>query len=156
MLRLKAAASPVEAFTEATFQPVMDEVDEAINADDVTTVMLCSGRIYWDLVAERRRREAANVAIVRVERLSPIPVDAIRGAIAGYPNAARVLWVQDEPANQGPWPHMALNLTPRLEGHRLERICRPASSSPAVGSHAVHERQQKALLAAAFESGSTD
>ena len=156
MLRLKAAASPVEAFTEATFQPVKDEVDEAINADDVTTVMLCSGRIYWDLVAERRRREAANVAIVRVERLSPIPVDAIRAAIAGYPNAARVLWVQDEPANQGPWPHMALNLTPRLEGHRLERICRPASSSPAVGSHAVHERQQKALLAAAFEAGSTD
>jgi multifunctional 2-oxoglutarate metabolism enzyme len=156
MLRLRAATSPVEAFTESTFLPVIDEGDERIDADRVTRVILCSGRVYWDLVAERRRRETDDVPIVRVERLSPIPVDAIRSGIGRYPNAQHVVWVQDEPANQGPWPHMALNLTPQLDGHRLERVSRPASSSPAVGSHTVHERQQKALLAAAFGDESTD
>jgi 2-oxoglutarate dehydrogenase E1 component len=115
-------------------------------------VLLCSGRITWDLMAERKKREGdePTTAIVRIEQLYPRPVQEIQAELDRYPNLEEVRWVQDEPANMGPWPHMALNLTPELDGIPFYRVSRPESSSPSVGQASRHTDEQKALIQAAF------
>jgi 2-oxoglutarate dehydrogenase E1 component len=148
MLRTKAASSPVEDFTNGTFRPVLGDPDHRAN---VQRVILCSGKIYYDLVAERSVRKDESTAILRVEQLAPLPVAEILAELATYPDADLV-WAQQEPANQGPWPHMALNLVEHLGGRRLLRASRPASASPATGSGKRHEEEQRALLAKAFGS----
>ena len=112
---------------------------------NVDRVLLCSGKIYWDLVAERSKREDTSTAIVRVEQLAPLPVDEILAEIDKYPGA-QLVWAQQEPANMGPWPHVALNLPEFLGGRALHRASRPASASPASGSSKRHEEELVALL----------
>jgi multifunctional 2-oxoglutarate metabolism enzyme len=150
MLRSKAATSQPAEFTSGRFQPVI--ADDAIDPSAAQRVVLCSGKITWELLAERKRREGDNrqTAIVRVEQLSPLPVDALKAELAKYPNASEILWVQDEPANQGPWPHMALNLVPEL-GRTIRLVSRSASAAPSVGSGSVHKSEQASLLEAAFQ-----
>lgn len=147
MLRLKAASSKREEFTQGSFQPVI--TDNSVDPAKVTRVLLCSGKVTWDLHAEREKLGRTDVAIVRVERLYPTPVDEVKAAIAAFPNATDIVWVQEEPANQGMWPFMALNLAEHLT-RPLRRVSRAATASPAVGSHKVHEHEQAALVAAAF------
>ena len=151
MLRLKAAASKLSDFTSGTFRPVIGD-DQVQNA---TRVIFCSGKIYHDLVAEREKRGENTTAIVRVELLYPLPIDAMREEAAKHPNAT-LLWVQDEPANQGPWSHIALR-TSQAHGGRpiddnrvLRRVSRRSTASPATGNHHLHEDEQKALLQEAF------
>ncbi|MCW2655869.1 MAG: 2-oxoglutarate dehydrogenase component, partial [Jatrophihabitans sp.] len=147
LLRLKAAVSELDDFTGGTFQPVLPD----LKADDdaVTRVLLCSGKIYYDLAAARDAQERKDIAIVRVEQLYPLPADEIKAELARFPGA-EVVWVQEEPANQGAWPFMALNLPEYLDGRPLLRASRKASASPAVGSHSVHEAQQQEVVATAF------
>ncbi len=147
MLRLKAAASPVEEFTTGSFRPVIAERERLT---DVDRVLLCSGKIYWDLLAEREKRQDTRTAIVRFEQLYPLDLEGVMDALAPYPDA-QLVWVQDEPANQGPWPFIALNLPEHLEGRPLLRVSRPAAASPAVGSAKKHEAEQSTLLAQAFD-----
>ena len=147
MLRLKAAASAVDDFTHGTFQPVMPELQRL--AGPVDRVLLCSGKIYHDLVAERKKRGDTATAIVRLEQLYPLDVPGLQAAIEPFPTADLV-WVQDEPANQGPWPSIALSLPQDLAGRPLLRISRPASASPATGSAKKHQVEQSALIAQAF------
>jgi 2-oxoglutarate dehydrogenase E1 component len=147
LLRLKAAVSELDEFTSGTFQPVLP--DTAVDAANVRRVLLCAGKVYYDLVAERESSGRTDVAILRVEQLYPLPVDELKAALAGYPGV-EVVWVQEEPANQGGWPFMALNLPEHLEGRPLLRASRKASASPAVGSHSVHEAQQREVVATAF------
>jgi 2-oxoglutarate dehydrogenase E1 component len=148
MLRLKAATSKVAEFTQGRFRPVIPDTDA--DPAEVRRVLLCSGKVYYDLVAERRRRELRDTAVVRVERLHPLPVNEILETLAGYPNVSDLRWVQEEPANQGPWPFMALHLPEHLGDLLFYRVSRPASSSPACGSGAVHEAEQQALVAQAL------
>ncbi|MBA3233042.1 MAG: hypothetical protein H0T17_03690, partial [Propionibacteriales bacterium] len=117
----------------------------------VKRVLLCSGRLTWDLLAERQRREpdSTQTAILRLEQLYPRPADELKAELAKYPNAEKVRWVQDEPANMGPWPHMKLNLEPEI-GVVLERVSRAESAAPSVGQVAVHRDELAALLDAAF------
>ncbi len=149
MLRLKAASSAISDFTSGTFRPVISDpiVGKA------TRVIFCSGRIYHDLVAEREKSGEHGTAIVRVEQLYPFPTEAIATEISKYPGAT-LLWVQDEPANQGPWPFIALQLhetqNETLQNASFRRVSRRATASPATGSHYVHEEEQKALLIEAF------
>ena len=150
MLRLKAAASSMADFTSGTFLPVIGD-PAVINA---TRVIFCSGKIYHDLIAERTRLNDSSTAIVRVERLYPFPVAQMEVEAKKYPNA-NLLWVQDEPANQGAWPHVALSTTEAIggtavDGRVLRRISRRASASPATGNHHLHEDEAKALLDEAF------
>jgi 2-oxoglutarate dehydrogenase E1 component len=148
MLRLKAAASAVEDFTSGTFRPVIPEIHQAIDPAAVRRVLLCSGKVYWDLVAERAKRAESGgneIAIVRVEQLAPLAATEIAEAVAAYPNA-QIVWVQEEPANQGPWPFMALNLPAHLGGRQLVCVSRAASASPAAGSHKKHDLEQQALV----------
>ena len=146
MLRLKAAASPVEQFTSGQFRPVLPESSDKVDPAGVRRVVLCSGKVYYDLVAERAKRDnGSQVAVVRVEQLAPLPGAEIAEAVGSYPDA-ELVWVQEEPANQGPWPFMALNLPAHLGGRPLLSISRPASASPAAGSHKKHDAEQRALV----------
>jgi 2-oxoglutarate dehydrogenase E1 component len=150
MLRLKAAASALSDFTTGHFRPVIGD-DSVQNA---SRVIFCSGKIYHDLVAERTKLGETGTAIVRVELLYPLPIDEMVAEANKHPNA-NLLWVQDEPANQGPWSHIALRTSHAHGGHGfgdriLRRISRRATASPATGSHHLHEDEQKALLLEAF------
>jgi 2-oxoglutarate dehydrogenase E1 component len=150
MLKRKEAASFPEAFIDGYFRPVIGDAE--VDPEAVTKVLLCSGRITWDLVVERRRRgaEVADTAILRLEQLYPRPVEELKAELATYPNLQEIRWVQDEPANMGPWPHMALNLVPELDGIPFLRVSRNESSSPSVGQHSRHVEEQKSLLQQAF------
>jgi len=116
-------------------------------------LLLASGRIAWDLLAERKRREVGDrVAIARLEQLYPRPVEEVRAEIAKYPNLEEIRWVQDEPGNMGPWPHMKLNLASEL-GVDLPftQRSREESSAPSCGQLAVHQAELRGLLERAFD-----
>ncbi|MCT1816221.1 multifunctional oxoglutarate decarboxylase/oxoglutarate dehydrogenase thiamine pyrophosphate-binding subunit/dihydrolipoyllysine-residue succinyltransferase subunit [Micrococcus luteus] len=146
LLRLKAAANSVEDFTEGRFQPVIP--DAGVDAKDATRVLLVSGRLYYDLLARRQKSGDTSTAIVRVEQLYPLPLEEIRKALRAYPDAD-VAWVQDEPANQGPWPFMALNLVPQLDVP-VTLVSRPASAATSAGTKGRHDQELSTLLDAAF------
>src|SRR5687768_9873948 len=113
MLRLKAAASGVDDFITGTFRPVIS--DDSLDPAGVDRVLLVSGKVYHDLAAERAKRKDTSTAIVRLEQLYPLDMEGITEAIGRYPDA-QLVWVQDEPANQGPWPFIALALPQELGG----------------------------------------
>ncbi len=150
LLRLKAAVSEVDDFTSGTFRPV---IDDTVEPAGVRRVVLCSGKIYYDLLAERDRAQRTDVALVRVEQLYPLPGAEITQALARYPDA-ELVWTQEEPANQGAWSFIALNLPEQLaaadDRRPLLRASRPAAASPAVGSATVHEAQQRSVVATAL------
>jgi 2-oxoglutarate dehydrogenase E1 component len=149
MLKRKEAASQPEAFTHGSFAPVVG--DSVADPEKVTTVLLCSGRITWDLMVERGKRQGdePTSAIVRIEQLYPRPVEELKGELGRFPNLREVRWIQDEPTNMGAAPHFRLNLFPELD-HDVRVISRPESSSPSVGQHSRHVEEQKELLNQAF------
>ncbi|MBT3153409.1 multifunctional oxoglutarate decarboxylase/oxoglutarate dehydrogenase thiamine pyrophosphate-binding subunit/dihydrolipoyllysine-residue succinyltransferase subunit [Streptomyces sp. CHD11] len=164
MLRLKAAAAKAEEFTTGQFRPVIG--DTSVDPAAVKKVVFTAGKVYYDLEAERQKRgatdaEAANTAIIRIERLYPLPGAELQAEIKKYPNAEKYLWAQEEPANQGAWPFIALNLIDHLDlsvgadlphDERLRRISRPHGSSPAVGSAKRHQAEQEQLVREVFEA----
>ncbi|WP_181794869.1 multifunctional oxoglutarate decarboxylase/oxoglutarate dehydrogenase thiamine pyrophosphate-binding subunit/dihydrolipoyllysine-residue succinyltransferase subunit [Streptomyces sp. WELS2] len=159
MLRLKAAASKAEEFTSGRFRPVIG--DSTVDPAAVRKVVFCAGKVYYDLEAERQKRGVTDTAIIRIERLYPLPGDELQAEVNKYPNAEKYLWAQEEPANQGAWPFIALNLIDHLDlavgadipaGERLRRISRPHSSSPAVGSAKRHQAEQEQLVREVFEA----
>jgi multifunctional 2-oxoglutarate metabolism enzyme len=149
MLKRKEAASQPEAFTQGSFAPVAG--DTVVDPEKVTTVLLCSGRITWDLMVERGKRQGdgPTTAIVRVAPLYPRPVEELKGELGRFPNLRDVRWVQDEPTNMGAAPHFRLNLFPELD-QDVTVISRPESSSPSVGQHSRHVEEQKELMDQAF------
>ncbi len=152
MLRLKAASSMPEDFTTGTFRPVLPDRKQ-LDASAVTRVLLASGKVVYDLEAARDKADDGTTAIVRVEQLAPLPAKEIAAELAKYPEA-EVVWVQDEPRNQGAWPFMALNLPQALadlgEQRALKIVSRRASASPATGSSKRHAEQQNELISAAL------
>ena len=154
MLRLKVAVSPVEDFISGGMQTVIGETDPevlaAAAANKVDRVLLCSGRIYWDLLAHRQHAEGKHTAIVRLEQLYPLDEPALLEALAPFAGA-ELVWVQDEPRNQGAWPWLALHLPDSITAGRLPRVvARPEAAAPAVGTSAAHVAQQKLILDEAF------
>jgi 2-oxoglutarate dehydrogenase E1 component len=143
MLRLRVAASPVDAFTSGRFEPVIDD-DQVADKAAVKRVLLMSGKIYYDLRAELDKNPNPEIALVRVEQYYPLPVTELKAAVDSYPNA-ELVWVQDEPENQGAWPFMILE-TSKLGSRPLNVVSRDASASPAVGSAKRHANEQTALL----------
>jgi 2-oxoglutarate dehydrogenase E1 component len=148
MLRLKAASSSVADFTSGVFQPVIDDT-QGLDKASVKRVILCSGKIYWDLMAELEKRSDKSIAVVRIEQLYPTPVDEIKQTYASYPNA-ELYWVQDEPANQGPWTYIGLFLPKYMNGQVPTLVSRPASASPATGSAKRHAVEQADVIARAL------
>ncbi|MBD3690049.1 multifunctional oxoglutarate decarboxylase/oxoglutarate dehydrogenase thiamine pyrophosphate-binding subunit/dihydrolipoyllysine-residue succinyltransferase subunit [Nanchangia anserum] len=150
LLRLSAATSPVEDFTSGSFRPVIDEVSDAVDKTRVSRVILTSGRVYYDLAKAREKNGRFDTAIVRLEQYYPLPVEELREVLAGYGDA-EVVWVQDEPANQGAAPFLQLQLPSELSGgQRLRVISRKAAASPAAGNMQLHKKQNATLMEDAF------
>ncbi|KQW44760.1 MULTISPECIES: 2-oxoglutarate dehydrogenase E1 component [unclassified Roseateles] len=151
LLRAKDATSPLADFTKGEFKTVIGEQDAALNAEKVKRVIVCSGKVYYDLVKARAEKKSADVAVIRVEQLYPFPHKAFAAELKKYPNATDIVWCQDEPQNQGAWffvqHYVHENMT---EGQKLGYAGRPASASPACGYAHLHQEQQKALLDQAF------
>ncbi|WP_454005150.1 2-oxoglutarate dehydrogenase E1 component [Alcaligenes sp. Marseille-Q7550] len=151
LLRNKDATSPLKDLAEGHFMPVIGERDESIVASAVKRVLVCSGKVYYDLLHARKEQERNDVAIIRVEQLYPFAHKSFQAELHKYANAKEVIWVQDEPQNQGAWfyvqHHIYENMT---EGQKLGYAGRPASASPAVGYLAKHQEQQKALIEQAY------
>ncbi|MER5637728.1 multifunctional oxoglutarate decarboxylase/oxoglutarate dehydrogenase thiamine pyrophosphate-binding subunit/dihydrolipoyllysine-residue succinyltransferase subunit [Kitasatospora sp. NPDC002227] len=156
MLRLKAAASAASEFTSGSFRPVIG--DTTVDPANVRKVIITSGKFYYDVAQAREERGVTDTAIVRVERLYPLPVAELQEELARYGDGVQFIWAQEEPANQGAWPFIAMNLVDHLQvvigrsanGARLRRVARPASSAPAVGSANRHKVEQAALLEEIF------
>ena len=150
LLRNKEAVSPLSDLAKGHFETVIPDHEE-LNASKVKRVIMCSGKVYYDLVNTRKEREANDAAVIRLEQLYPFPHKALAAELKKYPNATEIVWCQDEPQNQGAWffvqHYIMENMT---EGQKLGYAGRPASASPAVGYYAKHNEQQKALLDAAF------
>ncbi|ROP32224.1 2-oxoglutarate dehydrogenase E1 component [Couchioplanes caeruleus] len=153
LLRHKLAVSSVSDFTNGTFQPVLGDAGingTPLDASAVKRVLLCSGKVYYDLFQARAERGITDTAIIRMEQIHPLPVEELKAVLNQFPEAEDFAWVQEEPANQGAWSFVALNLLEHLEGVRLRRISRPAAAAPAVGSAKMHEAEQSALIEAAL------
>jgi 2-oxoglutarate dehydrogenase E1 component len=151
LLRHKEAVSSLNELAKGSFETIIGETDNSIDANKVKRVIACSGKVYYDLIAARRERKSDDVAIIRVEQLYPFPHKAFASELKKYPNVNEVVWCQDEPQNQGYWFQIQHNLLENMsDGQKLGYAGRPASASPAVGYYAKHNEQQKALLDAAF------
>ncbi|MEN3265706.1 multifunctional oxoglutarate decarboxylase/oxoglutarate dehydrogenase thiamine pyrophosphate-binding subunit/dihydrolipoyllysine-residue succinyltransferase subunit [Pseudonocardia sp.] len=150
MLRNRAVVSPLSDFTGGRFRSVIDDPrfrESDGPAAGVRKLLLCSGKIYYELAAARDKREIDDTAIVRIEQLYPVPDRQLAAVLERYPNAEDVRWVQEEPANQGAWPFFGLVLPeklPRLVG--IQRVSRRRMAAPAPGSSKVHEVEQAALI----------
>ena len=150
LLRNKDATSPLSEFTKGGFQTVIPEVKD-LKADKVKRLVVCSGKVYYDLVKKREEKGADDVAIVRVEQLYPFPHKAFSTEVKKYPNATELVWTQDEPQNQGAWFFVQHYIHENmLDGQKLGYSGRAASASPAVGYSHLHQEQQKALVDGAF------
>jgi 2-oxoglutarate dehydrogenase E1 component len=151
LLRNKEAASPLTDFTKGGFHTILPERDEAIEGKKVTRLVMCSGKVYYDLAKTRTEKKLDDVAIIRLEQLYPFPHKALNAELKKYPNLEEVVWCQDEPQNQGAWFFVQHNILENMsEGMRLAYAGRPASASPACGYAHLHQEQQKSLLTAAF------
>ncbi|MDP3424411.1 MAG: 2-oxoglutarate dehydrogenase E1 component [Burkholderiaceae bacterium] len=153
LLRNKDAASPLSEFTRGAFQTIIPEsnADVLKKADKVKRVVVCSGKVYYDLVKKRTEREADDVAIVRVEQLYPFPHKVFAAELRRFPNATEIVWCQDEPQNQGAWFFVQHYIHENmLDGQKLGYSGRASSASPAVGYAHLHQEQQKALVDGAF------
>jgi multifunctional 2-oxoglutarate metabolism enzyme len=147
MLRLRGATSPVEDFLEGRFEPVLDD-DRGIDAGAVTRVLLHAGKIHWDLRAELDKNPNPEIALVRLEQYYPAPIEELTRVLATYPNA-ELVWVQDEPENQGAWPFIALEVDDKL-GRPIRVISRAAAASTATGSPKVHANEHAEIMKAAL------
>jgi 2-oxoglutarate dehydrogenase E1 component len=143
LLRHPMAVSKVEDLTSGRFEPVLHDV---ATSDEVTRVLITSGKVYYDLKAARDKA-SAKVAILRLEQFYPFPQPLLAEALKGYPNAKEIVWVQEEPRNMGAWPFLREHLEAVVgSSATLLYVGRPKAAAPATGSHHRHEDQQKALV----------
>jgi len=157
MLRQKLSYSTLAEFTDGAFMPVLPEAEEGIKAESCRRVLICSGKVYYDLLAARREREIDDIAIVRAERLYPFPCEALQAEVARFAKAKEIVWVQEEPENQGAWYQIRHYLQHCVQDERLlKHLSRPAAAAPAVGSHKRHVEEQQALVDAALAKEEID
>jgi len=151
MLRNKAAVSPVEDFTAGKFQSVIP--DASVDPAEVKKVLFTSGKLYWEMDAYRRANDITDTAVVRIEQIYPVPKRKLAHILESYPEVTDFRWVQEEPANQGSWTFLALALPEMLaQLTGIKRVSRRAMAAPSAGSLRVHEVEQAAVIAAAFQS----
>jgi 2-oxoglutarate dehydrogenase E1 component len=151
LLRHPLSVSRLEELSANGFQTVIDEIDD-VSASGVTRVVFCSGKVYFDLLKSRRESKSQTVAIVRVEQLYPFPTEEYEAILRKYENAREIIWCQEEPQNQGSWYQIRHRLQSKLEAkHELLYAGRAGAAAPATGIAALHEQQQKNLVAAALQ-----
>ncbi|MGH8247822.1 MAG: 2-oxoglutarate dehydrogenase E1 component, partial [Gammaproteobacteria bacterium] len=153
LLRHKLSTTPVESLTNGRFELVIDEVDD-LDKSAVSRLLFCAGKVYFDLLEARRKHKLSNIAIARIEQLFPFPQKAVRSVINSYSNLKEIVWVQEEPKNQGSWYYMQSRGTMigcLDERHTFGYAGRFYSASPAVGYMSLHLKQQKQLVDDALE-----
>jgi 2-oxoglutarate decarboxylase len=155
MLRNKAAVSDIKDFTEQKFRSILEEPtyeDGIGDRSKVTRILMCSGKLYYDLAARKAKDKREDIAIVRIEQLYPLPPRRLGRILGGYTNAKEFFWVQEEPANQGAWPTFGLALPELLPDllTGIKRISRRAMSAPSSGSSKVHAVEQQEIIDEAF------
>lgn len=147
LLRYPKAVSTLQEMAKGQFQEIIN--DASVKAKDVNTVVLCSGKVYYDILEQKEKRQTgADMAVVRLEQLYPLPEEQLRKIIAEYSKAKRVIWAQEEPENMGAWTYMLRS----LRDLNLEVIAPAASASPAAGSPKVHEKRMTAMMDRLFGS----
>ncbi len=151
LLRAAKAVSTLADFTSGGFQEVID--DSFVKPQNVSRILFCSGKVYYDLVAGREQRKVENVAIVRTEMMYPFPQEQIEAILNKYPANAEIYWVQEEPRNMGPWRFMQENMQPLLDSSDrvINYAGRPESASPAAGTTKRHEQEQADLVSDSFD-----
>jgi 2-oxoglutarate dehydrogenase E1 component len=157
LLRHKLAVSPLADFAgDSHFRTVIDEIDAIAPGSEVKRVVLCTGKVFYDLLAERRERKIDDIAIVRMEQLYPFPVISLPKVLAQYPNA-EIVWCQEEPENMGAWNFVDRKIEDVMSAINLARrprfVGRVAAASPATGLAKVHAAEQAALVNTALTLG---
>jgi 2-oxoglutarate dehydrogenase E1 component len=153
LLRHPMAASRLEDFTDGGFLPVLDDEEARERADSVERLILCSGKIYTEILSSDSREEAVDTAVARIELLYPFPEERVREVIEGYPNLQEILWVQEEPKNMGAWTFVEPRLGEITDGEVPTRyVGKPARPSPAQGSARFHKEEHASIVQTAFES----
>jgi len=146
LLRHKLAVNTLDDICLGSFSAVIDEIDE-MTADSIKRVIMCSGKVYYELLVHRREETLSHVAIVRIEELYPFPDEALNVVLEKYSNAEELIWCQEEPKNQGAWDYFEPRFAAKLNHHcMVEYVGREPSAAPAVGSAKVHAQQQKKLV----------
>ena len=152
LLRHKLSVSELGDITQGKFQPVIGEIDE-LAAAAVARIVVCAGKVYFDLLEQRRREKLTHVALIRIEQLYPFPTDEYLAAVDRYPNARAVIWCQEEPQNQGSWYQIRHRLQEGLSpAHALLYAGRPGAAAPACGIYHLHLEQQQDLVNAALKA----
>jgi 2-oxoglutarate dehydrogenase E1 component len=148
LLRLKEAASTLADLAEGSFRPVLG--DSTVEPDEVARLVLCSGKVYYDVVGQEARAGARHIAVGRIEQLYPFPVDAAGDLVRSFPNLREVVWVQEEPQNMGPWRSIRHRLEGAADGLPLRYVGRPWRASPSEGYPTAHRLEQDRIATAAF------
>lgn len=152
LLRNTKVYSSLRELAEGQWQPVIDDQQAAANRDAVRRIILCSGKIYIDMIADPHRASQNALALVRIEQLYPLETEALTQVIDAYPNATEVVWLQEEPANAGAWDSISQRLQRLLNGKLpLQLIARPRRASPAEGTMSMHVQHQATLIDRAYE-----
>ena len=152
LLRLPAASSTIDELTTGGFQPVIDDA-KITDRGAVNRIVLCSGKVFYDIDAAREKTEAGRAAVIRLEQFYPFPTEAFKQLFASYPNAKQFVWTQEEPQNMGGWTFVQNRIRALLpSGADLRYVGRSSSASPATGSYAIHELEQKQLVEQALGS----
>jgi len=150
LLRLPAASSTIEELASGGFKPLIDDA-EITDQAAVKKVVLCSGKLYYDLIDARKKAPTSQVAIVRLEQFYPFPLTSIRETLTRYENVRELVWAQEEPQNMGGWTFMQERLENLLPDCRRPRyVGRASSASPATGSYSIHQKEQAQLVADAL------
>jgi len=146
LLRHRLATSALDEFTKGAFQPVIGEIDD-LDPEGVEIVIVCSGKVYYELLEARRARGLQNVAIIRLEQLYPFPGEQFDQAFERYTRVKRLIWCQEEPQNQGAWRQIRHRFRTQIDkGKKLYYVGRGSAAAPAVGYYPVHNRQQETLI----------
>jgi 2-oxoglutarate dehydrogenase E1 component len=156
LLRRKEAVSTLEELETGRFNRVLAD-ERLARPERISRVLLCNGKVAYDLEAERAKRDRDDVAIIRVEELYPLPTDELLEAVMPFSADTPIIWVQEEPENMGAWSYMRMHLPGELyDRFSVSRVCRPESASPATGSASSHRLEQETLMGQAFDQTSDD
>ena len=152
LLRNPMATSSLEELINGSFMPVIDDIIE--NREKIKKVILCSGKVFYDLIQKKKNLNSEEVAIVRIEQLYSFPYDELELILRKYNNSIEFIWCQEEPANQGAWfshRHRIQRVLDRFSKNQIKLISRPSASAPAVGLNKLHRKQQENLINEAFK-----
>jgi 2-oxoglutarate dehydrogenase E1 component len=156
LLRLPAASSTIDELTTGGFQPVIDD-SRIADRNAVTRVVLCSGKVFYDIDAVREEAATADVSVIRLEQFYPFPAEALKKLFASYPSAKQFVWAQEEPQNMGGWSFVHDRISELLPANSDVRyVGRAPSASPATGSYAIHELEQKKIVDEALNTAADE